>query len=216
MTNSTFGNNQEGGQLGFSGLLATADADNKARLFERETAHLPRAMAEAIPYFRRMIDEHHAAMMAADVDEVMALREEAHKLALAVNGGDSGILAGDDASGCVLERETAAIPGSVPLWGQFGEFEITVRDVRVRIEMEGMFGIGASCTYWHGFAAHAADFHAPFISGTGYRSFLGIHAACVPDLTPDAFASRVIAAHIDGELRGKLETIAKHYRKCDV
>lgn len=215
MTNSSHSNNQEGGQLGFSGLLATADADNKARLFERETAHLPSTMEEAIPYYRRMIDEHHAAMMMANADEVMALREEAHKLALAVNGGDPGILASGDAPGCVLERETAAASGSVPLWGQLGEFEITVRGVRVRVELDGMFGIGASCTYWHGFAAHAVNFDAPFISGTGYRSFLGIHAACVPDLTPDAFASRVIAAHIDGELAGKLETIADRYRKCD-
>ncbi|PQO22463.1 hypothetical protein C2I36_13030 [Rhodobacteraceae bacterium WD3A24] len=196
-------------------MLADGDADNKARRFERETAHLPGAMDEAIPFYRGLFAAHHAAMMEADVDEVMALREEAHKLALRLNNGAPGIIAGEDAPGCVLESKTAADPGSVPLWGQAATFEITVRGMPVRIELDGMFGIGAPCVYWPGFAAHAVDYDAPFVSETGYRSFLGIHADPVPDLTPDAFAARIIEAHIDNGLKGRLEEIAERYRRCN-
>lgn len=213
MANSTHSNNQEGGQLGFSGLLADADADNKARRFERETAHLPRAMDEAIPFYRDLLAAHHAAMMEADVDEVMWLREEAHKLALRLNGGEPGIIAGDNAPGCVLETETAAEPGRVPLWGQTATFEITVRGIPARIELDGMFGIGTRFCYWPGVAARAVDYGALFISGTGYRSFLGIHADPVPELTPDAFATRIIEAHIDRDLKGRLVRIDRSYHE---
>lgn len=57
-------------------------------------------------------------MFNARVDEVMRLRGEAHDLARKLNDGDPGILAGDDAPGCVLARESAAVSGIVPLWGQ--------------------------------------------------------------------------------------------------
>ncbi|CAN7602484.1 hypothetical protein [Pararhizobium sp. LjRoot238] len=42
----------------------------------------------------------------------------------------------------MLARLTAAETGKVPLWGQTGNFVVTVRDARVRAEMDGMFGIG--------------------------------------------------------------------------
>ncbi len=63
-------------------------------------------------------------MLAAEAETVMALREEAHDRALWLNKGEPGILAGPEAPGCVLERETAASSGTVPLWGQSGEFVI--------------------------------------------------------------------------------------------
>lgn len=46
-------------------------------LREQETAHLPGTMEAAIPYFRKLIERHHEAMMAGDHDEVMAVRKEA-------------------------------------------------------------------------------------------------------------------------------------------
>ncbi|GAB4363606.1 MAG: hypothetical protein Kow0060_20440 [Methylohalobius crimeensis] len=39
-----------------------------------------------------------------------------------------------------------------------------------------MFGIGSTAFYWLGFSAHAVEFDKPFLSSTGYRSFLGVHA----------------------------------------
>jgi len=107
----------------------TAPADNRAREFERETGHLPETMAEGLPYHRGLFDALDAAMRASDVDETMHLRTEARKLTLRLNSGDSGILADKNGSDRVLERETTAAPGAVPLWGQAGDFVITVGDM---------------------------------------------------------------------------------------
>lgn len=190
-------------QLSFEALLSAAASDNELRRLERETGHLPDTMHEALPFFRELLARHHERMMAADVDAVMALREDAHKLALRLNRGEPGIIAGPDAPGCVLEREAAAADGAVPLWGERGSFLVQVCGTRVRVELEGVFGIGASFSYWPGFAAHAVDLDAPFLSETGYRSFLGIHADPLAGLNPDEFCARAIKAHMKGAIKNR-------------
>ena len=55
-------------QLGFADLLTEAATTNEQRQLDRATAHLPGTMEEALPFYRRMIDKHHAAMQAADID----------------------------------------------------------------------------------------------------------------------------------------------------
>ena len=99
-------------QLGFGDLLADADTANEQRQLDRATAHLPGTMAEALPFYRDMIDRHHAAMLAADIEEAMRIREDAHRLAAKLNGGTCGIIAGPEAPGCILEAETEAAPGN--------------------------------------------------------------------------------------------------------
>lgn len=200
-------------QLGFEALLLDADRTNHERKLEDETRHLPATMADALPFFAELLEEHHAAMLAGQVDEVMFCREEAHRLAVKLNGGKAGILADKDSSpGYVLARETAAAPGAVPLWGQKASFIVTVAGARVRIEMDGIFGLFATSGFWLSFAAHAVDFDRPFISQTGYRSFLGIHAEPLPGITPDAFAEKVIAGHVAREMKGRLVAIETRYR----
>ena len=200
-------------QLGFDALLLDADHTNYARKLEDQTRHLPATMADALPFFLELLEEHHAAMLAGQVDEVMFCREEAHRLAVKLNGGKAGILADKDSSpGYVLARETAAAPGMVPLWGQKASFIVTAAGARVRIEMDGVFGICATSGFWLSFSAHAVDFDGPFISETGYRSFLGIHAEPVPGITPDAFAEKVVAAHVAREMKGRLVAIEQRYR----
>ena len=140
-------------QLGFGDLLADADEANTQRKFDRATADLPGSMADALPFYRGMIDRHHAAILAADIEEAMRIREDAHGLAAKLNGGTCGIIAGPDAPGCILEAETAVAPGTVPLWGQAGEFTVTVDAMRVRIEIKGMFGIGSTFCPFPGFYA---------------------------------------------------------------
>lgn len=194
-------------QLGFYALLADTDQINEQAAFEKAHRHLPSTMDEALPFYRRMIDNHHAAMMAGDLDTAMDIREEAANLALKLNKGEPGILAGPDAPGCMLANMTAAATGEVPLWGQVGEFTIEVQSMRVRIEMDGIFGIGARYMAWMNFSAHAVDWDKPFLSETGYRSFMGIHADLVSGVTPDEFAAEVIAAHIKQTLNGKLVAI---------
>lgn len=199
-------------QLGFAGLLTEADTTNAQRQFAKATAHLPGTMAEALPFYRRMIERHHAAMVAANIDEAMSIREDAHQLAAKLNGGTCGIIAGPDAPGCILERETAAAAGSFPLWGQAGDFTVTVGAMRVRIEMHGMFGIGATSCLFPGFYAHAVDRDRLFLSETGFRTFLGVSGDLAPGLTPEDFARAVIAAYVEQELKGRLKAIEPRHR----
>ena len=191
-------------QLGFDALLEKADQDNRTRTLEKRIGHLRATIADGLPYFRDLIERHHAAILDADEGKVMRLREESHDLALQLNGGEPGILADDTSPGNVLARETAATPGTLPLWGQEGNFEIAVGSMKVRITQHGMFGIGSTVLFWPGFAAHAVDWDQLFLSSTGYRSFLGIHAGIVPGLTPDAFCRYVIGSYVETELRGNL------------
>lgn len=200
-------------QIGFDALLAEADAENRERKFERKTVHLPETMEAGITYFRGLIAKNHAAMLAADEAETRRLRKEARLLAVKLNRGDGGILAHETAPGYVLARETAAKPGTVPLWGQTGEFAVQVAGMAVRIEMDGMFGIGATTMHWPGFSASALKPDKPFLSETGYRSFLGVRADPAPDMTPDTFAEMIVEAYVERDLRGKLLTIAEKHRR---
>jgi hypothetical protein len=196
-------------QLGFDALLVDADNTNRIAALEKQYGKLPGTMEEAVPYFRDLIERHHAAMLAGDPDPVMKLRDEAERLALSLNNGEPGILAGPEAPGCMLAALTLAEDGAVPLWGQGGTFIVEVRSMRVRIELDGLYGIGASYSLWMNFCAHAVDKDKPFLSETGFRSFLGIHADLVPDLTPDAFVIDVIEGYVDRQLKGKLVAIGK-------
>ncbi len=199
-------------QLGFDGLLASADSANLARQMARQTAHLPDNLREALPFHRALIERHHTAMLAGDAGLVMQLRQEAHDLAFKLNGHEPGILADEDSPGNVLDRETRAPEGAVPLWGQSGTFEITHGTMRVRIEMDGMFGISACHVPWLGFAAHAIELDQRFLSETGYRSFVGLRGELEAGFTPDAFVAEVIAAHVKRELKGRLLAIAPEHR----
>ena len=98
-------------QLGFADLLTEAATTNEQRQMDRATAHLPGTMETALPFYRRMIENHHAAMQAADIDKAMSIREEAHLLAAKLNGGACGIIAGPDAPGCILEHEFSRAAG---------------------------------------------------------------------------------------------------------
>lgn len=196
-------------QLGFDDLLATADAANRqqrqAAAIERETGHLPGAMAGALPYHRRLIDAFHAAVLGCNIEAACAAREEAYKLATKLNGGRSGILADDDAPGSVLERDNAAPDGQAPLWGQRGRFLLPAFNAAVA--MDGMFGLTTSWYPIPGFSVTAIDRGAPFLSDTGYRSFLGLNTEVPRGCGTEEFVGLVLRAHIVQELKGKLVAV---------
>jgi hypothetical protein len=112
-------------------------------LREQETAHLPGAIEEAIPFYRKLIERHNEAMIAADAVGGKKICDEAEELAIKLNGGELlGIKGGPDAPCYVLERAAVAPAGTVPLWGQTGSFVIDVDGTKVRIEQDGIFGPG--------------------------------------------------------------------------
>ncbi len=199
-------------QLGFDDLLADADKANERAAFEKLYGHLPITMEEADPFFHDLIGRHHAAMLAADSEQIFRLRDIAENLALRLNKGDPGILADENAPGCMLARLTLAEEGVVPLWGQGGSCVIELRQMRIGIKMDGLFGLGAPHSPWMDFTANAIDWEKPFLSETGYRSFLGIHAELVPGITPDRFAAEVIEAHVCKNMKGKLVSVKKKLR----
>ncbi|MDX8353992.1 hypothetical protein [Cognatiyoonia sp. IB215182] len=200
-------------QLGFADMLHNAARDNAARAFDKETTHLPGTWAEALDYHNQQIANHHAAMLNSDLDLAIDIRKEAHLLAKKLNNGNPGILAGNDAPGCKLDRQAAAQDGLIPMWGQSGTFAIEAAGMQVRVTMGGMFGIGATAMPYLGFAARAVDRTKPFLSATGYRSFLGCTVPPVPGLMVDGLVRRILRAHVTHDLGGRLVPIDPEWPK---
>jgi hypothetical protein len=180
-------------------------------LREQETAHLPGTMEEAIPYYRKMLERHNEAMLAGDVPAAMEIREEARELATKLNGNDSCGISCHDGPGGILDSKSAAPEGVVPLWGQEGNFIIDINGMKVRIEQDGLFGIGTFTCSAPGFSAHAVDYDKPFLSETGYRSFIGSRPEIAPGMTPDVMAREMINSYMNRECKAKAKRIEQSY-----
>jgi hypothetical protein len=75
---------------------------------QKETAHLPSAVGEGTAHYRTLLEQHHQAMLAGDEKTALAIRSDANRLAVKLNGNDIAILGDADAPGYALMRETAA------------------------------------------------------------------------------------------------------------
>ena len=198
-------------QLGFDGLLREAETGNRRHRLDRQTAHLPGDMEGAIRHHRRQIEAYHAAVQALDLAAAEKIGREARLMAVRVNHGEPGILATEDSPGRVISRRRAAKAGAVPRFGQAGRFRIEIAGVPVLIALDGMFGLGGTPP---GFAAHAVDFDRPFISETGFRSFLATFRKLTGGMTTADYVTASIAAQVAGDLKGKLRPIAAEYRRA--
>jgi len=189
------------------GILIDATQSNRSRKQQREAAHLPDTYEDAVPFFRQLVAKHHSAMCDGNAASVVALRAEAHRLATKLNDYQPGILANEDAPGCRLDRAIRGADGAIPQWGQSGTFEIHHDWMPIQIDMDGIFGIGATAMNWLGFSVRVLDRSRPFLSETGYRSFLGVGGDLRPGYTPDTFAAAIIAAYIKHTLKNRLVRI---------
>lgn len=149
-------------------------------------------------------------MQTGNIEAAVSIRKEANLLAVKLNGGN-GILAGDDAAGCRLGKATVAKDGDVPMWGQDGRFATEAKGVQIAVEMHGMFSIGATSMPFPGFSVRAVNPSKQFLSETGYRSFLGVTVSPEIGMTTERFVQRVVAAHVDTELNGKLLRVDRKY-----
>jgi len=197
-------NAERSSQLSFDALLADTTETNRQRQRDNEYGHLPDTMEAAVPFLKDLIARHHQAMAGGNGKLVRSLREEAVKLATKLNSFEAGILADDDAPGCALDRLTRATEGQDPLWGQSGSFIVTYKEMQVRIEMDGLYGIAAAHMTWLGFGAHAIERNKPFLSDTGFRSFLGVGGQLAEGYTPRTFVEAIIDGYVMKELKGKL------------
>lgn len=176
----------------------------------RETAHLPSEIKQGIALYMNMLGQFDAAMRTVDLTAAEKIYDEAHRLAVKLNKGEPGIIAEDDSPGNVLARETAAPAGTAPLWGQTGDFVITIGTMRVRIELDGIMGIGLLMP---SFSANAIDFDRPFLSHTGYRSFYGLRAAPDPGMSVVDWVTAIVTAYVHTDCKRGLVAIDDRYRK---
>ena len=100
----------------------------------------------------------------------------------------------------------------MPLWGQDGAFEIEAASRVLRGTMDGMFSICAGVTEWLGFEVRAVDPAKPFLSETGYRSFLGVSVAAETGMNVEDFVRRVVESYVSDVLNGRLLRVSKEYR----
>lgn len=139
------------------------------------------------------------------------MRDEAYELAVKLNGNSCGIIAPDGA-GTWLDQQTEAAEGEHPIWGQKGEFEAQIGSVRFRAAIDGIFQINIrSELFGHHFGVRAVDKSQPFISDTGFRSFMGCHMEPEPGFTPDMFVCRIVNAYIQQDLKGKLTQVSEQF-----
>lgn len=181
--------------------------------FNAKTAHMASSIEEAIPAYRSIIDRYHAAILTGQPEQAASIQQEAEDLAARLYGGTCfGIKDAAETAICsVLERATAAKPGDVPLWGQTGEFTLVVNGCPIRITFEGLYGI---CIPQ--FAAHAVEYAQPFISDTGFRSFMCLGFDCTSGgITVDDYVRAAIEGYIAHEMKGRLRPIHRRYRKPD-
>lgn len=128
-------------------------------------ARLPAGQAERLAAAVAAVRAFNAAILAADDAGADSAGERYAATLCAMNGGRLfGCCAGDEAPGAVVQRHCAAVPGTVPSWGQAGEFLLTVGAVRAVVR---------HFPEW-GYMRARLDFHAldgrPFVSATGFRS----------------------------------------------
>jgi hypothetical protein len=179
----------------------------EASAFEQATAHLPSDLKAALPYFRALLTHFNAAVLAGDGAAVELLEQEADNLAIRLNGNSRFGMKADEDSPCnVLERETAASVDESPIWGQAGQLVVTVNGCRIRAEVSGIYGIG-----FPAFLAHVIDRAKPFISHTGYRSFLGYTQHFKAGNTLQEFVRQTLEDYVASDLRGKLVPVDVAY-----
>ncbi|EIP3206722.1 protein klcB [Salmonella enterica] len=93
----------------------------------------------------------------------------------------------------VISEYCRADDGSIPMWGQHGDFIIeSFSGMRARVKVEAGCMMGYLSTSFH-----VVDLSAPFVSETGYRSHFVQLSDVKPGETVDAHVSRVFQSLID-------------------
>lgn len=132
-----------------------------------------RSDAECIADARRLLQAYHDATIEHGMmhGEVNDLADQIEALAVEMNGGSRFGMAAPGGGETRLADALRAPNGTLPLWGQPGEYTVELPDgertIPTKIETDGLFGIGDQ-----NFGCYAVDPDLPFISHTGFRSFM--------------------------------------------
>ena len=137
----------------------------------------------------------HTAVLAQDQAALEAAEDRYEAAVWKLNGGTFfASYADPDAAGRALRRLCSAVPGTVPMWGQSGEFLVTVRGTRCLVNFDNGMG---SLSDAH-FEFEVIDLDASFISETGYLSH---HARAGDGLTLDQMACEIISGLLQSKRR---------------
>lgn len=166
------------------------ERDECAARIEVIAADLPDDLDALTTAYGEAIDLHHDAVMREAAGEAWPLRERMEAILYKANGCTSFGVGCNDAPMAIRRSNWAPI-GSVPKWGQVGQFILEHRDIRAIIcfgEHEGI---------------HAVDFNRPFPSETGFHSIGAVRA---PGMTVEDYGRAMIdgsLAYVPGGGKGK-------------
>jgi hypothetical protein len=135
-------------------------------LFLKTLEHLP-AEPEALEQLAgQMLELFNDAMRAGSLRDIetSALRYEA--VVYRLNGDTFFGSGADDGPGTRLQKRFAAPAGTVPGWGQTGEYLLEVAGMLLRVKVDPWRGFNGV----HSLGFYAVDAAAPFISETGFMS----------------------------------------------
>lgn len=119
---------------------------------------------------RLYLEVFHQAILVGDKRRAKAGALQYENLVRELNGGSHvGSYANELSPGCLLKNQLEAPDGSVPMWGQQGEFIIALPSIKARVRCEDT----PRCTQpVVCFSLHALDPFEPFVSETGFRSIM--------------------------------------------
>ncbi|MDE2344604.1 MAG: hypothetical protein KGL63_14660 [Betaproteobacteria bacterium] len=168
-------------------------------------ALLPDDRAALLELARATVQQYNAAILAGDDTAETEANATYQAIVWKMNGGtffgcdDSSR---EDAGGVVTAQYCAAEPGTIPVWGQRGEFLIVAEGVAAVVELTDSH----SDSLWPHFSFYAVDNKQDFISETGYQSHFchpqrGKH---LEDLATEIFA---------GLLRTCRRPLSREYRE---
>ncbi|HGB4080469.1 TPA: protein klcB [Salmonella enterica subsp. enterica serovar 16:l,v:-] len=159
------------------------------------------AIAQQLPDGHRILDAAWAALIELDA---ALLAGDAEKRTIAVLRFEACIwkLNGNTFFGCGASKHDAehvvndyckAEDGEIPLWGQNGQFLVqSTGGLRARVKIRAGCMIGYLSASFN-----AVDLGAPFISETGYRSYMFEFAEVKPGETVYAHMTRIFQQFVD-------------------
>lgn len=162
-------------------------ADERQARIDALAADLPGDLEALTAAYGASIDLHHFAVMREDADAAAAQRERMDAILFRANGCAMGGIGVNDAP-TAIRRANWAPCGTVPKWGQTGQFIVEHRGVRAIVSFGGHEGV------------HAVDFNRPFPSQTGFHS---ISATREPGMSVVDYGKAMLDGAIDYRPEGK-------------
>lgn len=163
-----------------------ARAARKAELAQELPADLDALTAA----YGAAIDLHHDAVMREDAEATHAQRERMDAILFKANDCSDFGVGSNDAPTSVFRANWAPV-GTIPKWGQVGQFIVEHREIRAII----CFGVHEGI--------HAVAFNRPFPSETGFHS---IGAVRTPGMTVEEYGRAMLdgaLAYVPGGGKGK-------------